>query len=120
MSTAQDRPPPTSAAVWSVLRRVASSYLVQFLGFVAVLVLVVVMLARQPAGCECASPKAQIVLFALAGMLALAGTVLLAPHGTEPQGPTPGRRGPDRSRAGVVLIGTAVVLVAVAGLVGLW
>lgn len=105
-----------------MLRALGSSYLVQFLVFVAVLVLVVVMLARSP---EDAGPsqRVQIVLFALAGVLALVGTVLLAPPEREPRGPTAQQRAPtgaDRARTGVMLIGAAVVLVAAAGLVGLW
>jgi NADH:ubiquinone oxidoreductase subunit 6 (subunit J) len=122
VSTAQRPGSRPAGAAATVARRLASSYLVQFLGFVAVLVLVVVMLARQSEDTGSAH-RVQIVLFALAGMLALVGTVLLAPPDRQLRGPTTQERAPsgaDRARTGVVLIGTAVVLVAAAGLVGLW
>ena len=111
MSTAPQGPRPgprRSPPVGTVVRRLSSSYLVQFLVFVAVLLVVVLLLARQPEGCACGTEKAEIVLLALGGTLALVGTVLItaAEHG--------------RERAGVAMIGGGVVLVAAAGLVGSW
>jgi FtsH-binding integral membrane protein len=104
-----------------MLRRVTSSYLLQFLVFVAILVLVVLMLARRSEG---STAQAQIVLFALAGGLALVGTVLLASaasgsasSASEPSDPVPPA---EAGRTGAVLVGLAVVLLSVGGLVGLW
>jgi hypothetical protein len=109
MSTAQGplrgRRPATPV---TLLRAASASYLVQFLVFVALLLVVVVLLARQPEGCSCGQETAQVLLNAGAGALALVGTVLLASVTAR------------RERTGAVLLGSAVVLLAASGLVRLW
>ena len=90
--------------VTTVLGRLAGSSLVRFLAFVAALSLVIVLLARAPEGCDCGARTAQVVLLAVAGLLAVVGTALQAGGG----------------RAGAVLVGTAVLLIALSGLVDLW
>ena len=90
------------------MRRLAGSALVWFLVFVAVLVAVTVLLARLPD--DVGWPRqAQVVLLPLGGLVCLAGTVAaaLAQRGQE-------------MRRGVVLVGTGVVLVAVAQVLGLF
>lgn len=112
MSTAQQPAPRRNGATvaTAALRRAVASYLLQFLAFAAALSLVIVLLARAPESCDCEGRTAQVVLLALAGLLAAVGTVLLAT--------ATGRVG--SGRRGAVLIGVAVLLIVMAGLVALW